>query len=214
MDNGFPYGDIIVIAAIAAFILLRYRAMLGERQGRDVPRPKPLQEFERVIQLPEREKASQTKQPEPDYGSLAGTYVAMRAIDKQFSPEEFIAGAKQAFEMVLEAYSSGDHDTLKMLLNDATYTHFADSLNAQQAAGRTQQTTLVALKLAEVTEATLQGSQARIAVHFVSEQVLLWRDAQGNLVEGDPSHQQRIEDHWVFERNLNHADPAWKIVET
>ena len=42
MDSGFSYGDIIVIGAIAAFILLRYRAMLGETSERDQqPRVKP-----------------------------------------------------------------------------------------------------------------------------------------------------------------------------
>ena len=55
MESGFSYGDIIVIGAIAAFILLRYRAMLGTSNDNDAaPRtkPAPVSEYERVIQLP------------------------------------------------------------------------------------------------------------------------------------------------------------------
>lgn len=217
MDGGFPYGDVIAFAAIAAFIILRYRAMLGEKSGRDPTEVKarPLQEFERVIQLPNREKAKAVeKAAEKDYGPLTETYTAMRALDRQFTPEEFLQGAKAAFEMVLEAFSKADHETLQMLLSPVIYRNFKESLTQLDAQKRTHQSTLIAINTAEVADATLEGSVAKLAVVFVTEQVILQRDASGAVVEGDPSHQQVVEDRWVFERNMTSGDPAWKIVET
>lgn len=214
-----PYGDIIVIGAIAAFILLRYRSMLGEKTGRDVENPPParLQEYERVIQLPEREQPAPVVvpiTPAKDYGPLNDTLAAMRRIDRQFTPEEFLNGARGAFEMVLEAFNSGDRDTLKMLLSPEIYAEFDASLAALEAKGHTPQTTLLAIVESTLADASLTGNLARLTVNFVSEQVHLVRDAEGTIVEGDASMQEAVEDSWVFERNLASSDPAWKVIET
>jgi predicted lipid-binding transport protein (Tim44 family) len=218
MESGFPYGDNIVIGACAAFIILRYGAMLGEKTGRDADGqpPRPLQEFERVIQLPERDRAATVIPivPEKDYGALNETFAGMRAVDRQFTPEEFLNGARAAFEMVVEAFNTADRETLKMLLSKEIYAEFDAALKAQEEEKRSRFTTLIAITEAKVAEAKLQGNKAQLTVDFVSEQVILLRDEQGNVIEGDPSHQEAIEDQWVFERNLASSDPAWKIIET
>lgn len=220
MESGFSYGDIIVIGAIAAFILLRYRAMLGTSAGRDEsqrPNPAPTNEFERVIQLP----SARTLPAEPkkedfskQYGSLAETFVAMRGIDRDFTPDEFLTGARVAYEMVVEGFSRHDRETLKMLLSDAIYRQFDASIKEDEAAGHTSETTLVAIKSATITNAKLIGSTATLTVDFLSEQIHLVRDAEGKIIEGDPSQEQRVEDQWVFTRNLSSSDLNWKIIET
>lgn len=212
---GFPYGDIIVIGAIAAFIILRYRAMLGEKSGRDAdatPAARPLQEYERVIQLPERAKTTAPEQN--DYGALTDTIAAMRAIDRQFTLEEFMEGARGAYEMVIDAYNSADRETLKMLLAKDIYTEFDRTLSSLQADGKTAHTTLVAIKKAMPTDASLSGSKARITVHFTTEQVPLVRNAAGEILEGNASREEVVEDTWMFERNLTSSDPSWKVIET
>jgi predicted lipid-binding transport protein (Tim44 family) len=219
VDGGIPYGDIIVIGAIAAFIILRYRAMLGEKQGRDVENaapPKPATEYDRIIQIPTRErpKPAEAKTPAKDYGPLKDQFSAMKAIDRDFTPEEFLEGARGAFEMVIEAYNKRDHDTLKMLLAPAMYDNFKRVIEADEAAGRTSATTLLAIAKSEIVDAKLRGNNATIAVTFVTEQVPLVRDASGNIIEGDASIQEVIDDHWVFERDLSSSAPDWKIIET
>ena len=221
MEGGFPYGDIIVIAAIAAFILLRYRAMLGEQRGRDsadVPRPRAPEALEPVVQLPERDlarrKEAQAKTLAHEPAAFADSFAAMRAIDPEFQADEFISGAKMAFEMVLTAYNEEDHDTLKMLLSDRIYREFKSSLEAHAREGKKAHSTLVAIVKADITEAQLRGSKATITVDFLSEQVPLVRDKDGAIIEGDASVQEAVEDQWVFERDLKSADPAWKVIET
>ena len=220
MESGFPYGDIIVIGAIAAFIILRYRAMIGEQRGRDVTSIKPvapLEEYERVIQLPDRDTAKPERpasKPAKDYGPLNTTFSAMKSIDREFTPESFLEGAHGAYEMVIDAYNTHDDETLKLLLSPALYDSFKESLRRDEAAGRKSHTTLVAIVRSEITDASLRGNTARVAVEFLSEQVNLVRDRDGAIIEGDPSQQAAIEDRWVFERNLTAADPNWKIIET
>ncbi len=223
MDQGFSYGDIIVIGAIAAFILLRYRAMLGETGERDdMPHQAPsttTPDFERVILLPSARAAAAAADKKDEeigekYGSLAENFVAMRGIDREFAPDEFMTGARTAYEMVIGAFSKGDRETLKMLLSDTLYKQFDASLTAAEESGRHDDTTLVAITKSEFSEAQLKGSTATIAVDFVSEQIHLVRDAEGTILEGNPSHAAPVEDRWVFTRNLANADPNWQIIET
>lgn len=220
MEGGFPYGDVIVIGAIAAFILLRYRAMLGTPRGRDenaVQKPMSLNELERVIQLPaNRLNAVEKKEDDfgDSYGSLAETFTAMRAIDREFLPDEFLGGARIAYEMVLTAYSKRDRDTLQGLLSDAMYKEFSQSLEESEKENRFTDTTLVAITKATIKDAVLRGSKATLTIEFVSDQILLIRDENGNVVEGNASQQDRVEDEWVFTRDMKSTSPNWTIIET
>jgi predicted lipid-binding transport protein (Tim44 family) len=221
MDSGFPYGDIIVIGAIAAFILLRYRAMLGETRGGDdtaihpaASKPAP---GDRVLQLPIGKVITlpETKDDfSGKYGSLAETFVAMRAIDREFTPDEFLTGARAAYEMVIAAFSKRDRDTLKMLLSPEIYKSFDLSLADAANEKRFSDTTLVAVSKADITAAKLSGSTATITVDFSSEQIHLIRDDAGTILEGNPSQHDKIEDQWVFTRDLKNANPNWMIIET
>lgn len=220
--EGFQYGDIIVIGAIAAFIILRYRAMLGGQTGRDpgdIQRPKPLEEYERVVKLAEREpkKAAviEPKQEDSKYpDKLALSLKNMRNVDPDFSADEFLHGARAAFEMIIKAFNDRDHDTLKMLLDQDTYESFRDVIATQEAQNVKHVTTLVAIQKAEIKHATLSGKKARITVEFVSDQIHLVRDANGNITQGNPSDVDTIADEWVFERDLNSSSPNWLIIET
>lgn len=216
MENGFSYGDIIVIGAIAVFILLRYRAMLGERSERDqdgpITPPQP-ENYERVIQLPAT-RVEPKKEDLTNYGSLADQLVAMRAIDRDFAPDEFLNGARIAYEMVITAFSKGDRDTLKMLLSDPIYKQFETSLKEAETSGQRPETTLIAIKQANLADAKLKGNTATITVDFLSEQVHVLRDGEGTIIEGDPSREEQVEDRWVFTRNLASSDPSWKVIDT
>lgn len=221
MDGGLPYGDIIVIGAIAAFILLRYRAMLGEPRGRDEsarPSVAPASDNERVVQLPLSRAAAVVVEKTDDFSkhgtSLAEKFVAMRAIDREFTPDEFLLGARAAYEMVIAAFSKRDEETLTMLLSPDMVKSFALSLADAQTEKRFSDTTLVAITRAEITAAKLIGSLATITVDFVSDQIHLIRDEAGAILEGDPSAQLKVEDTWIFTRNLSNASPNWTIIET
>lgn len=220
MDAGFPYGDIIVIGAIAAFILLRYRAMLGENRGRDEgarPTVVPLNELDRVIQLPTKPAAAVVEKKEDfseKYGSLAENFVAMRALDREFAPDEFLLGARAAYEMVINAFAKRDRDTLKMLLSTDMYKSFDLSLKDAEKEKRFNDTTLVAITRAEIKSAKLSGNLATITVDFTSDQIHLIRDENGTILEGDASAEHVVEDEWVFTRNLTSSNPNWTIVET
>jgi predicted lipid-binding transport protein (Tim44 family) len=222
VESGFAWGDIIVIGAIAAFIILRYRAMLGEQRGVDPEEMRRKLETERkqagdIVQFPtKREEPVLAKKPVTAYAEpLGSAFAAMKEIDADFSPETFLVGARDAFDMVIEAFNEGDRDTLNNLLADDIFNSFDTVLKAQQAEGKRAQTTLVAMNKAAIIAAQLQGDVATITVAFESEQIQVIRHIDGNhVVEGDASLVETVDDEWVFSRKLSSNNPAWEIIQT
>ncbi len=224
MPENIPFGDLIVIAAIAIFILLRYRNILGQKTGHDFSQKRNMTgsaaDNERVIQLPDRKTPVQKKDDDIELASfsdndrLAETLGKMKAIDPQFSFQEFLEGAKAAFDMVIEAFNKRDRDTLKMLLSKEVFESFRQVIEEREEADEYVENVLVAVESAEISDAELKRSTARVTVKFVSEQMQVKKDKDGNTLPDQASATQTIEDDWVFERDMKSRNPNWTIVET
>lgn len=221
MSEGIPYADIIILALVAGFILLRLRSILGQNSGHDFFANPPAQKNEPetpVVQIDKPARAKNKEEEDPYLASLgdgqtAGVIKKIKEKDAQFSATEFMAGARRAFEMVFDAFTKGERETLKMLLSDGLYKDFAGVLEDRDA-DRKSETTLVSIQGAELTDASLTGSTARLTVKFTSEQVQLVRGPGGEILEGDPSLLHHVEDEWVFERDVTSKSPNWTIIET
>lgn len=136
------------------------------------------------------------------------------AADRGFEEDAFLSGAKVAFELIINAFASGDSSQLKNLLSDQVYGDFTAAIRDRAAEERLMETTLVSIEASNIIEAEMAGRTARITVKFTSEQISCARDADGNVVEGDPEHVARVIDIWTFERNVRSRDPNWWLAET
>jgi len=227
MDEGVQLLDIILFAAIAAFLVLRLRNVLGRRTGHD-SRPdfdpfkqKPdsppgaEESDDKVIQLPgggrrQEEAAFEADGDDP----VAAGLTQIRLADRSFDPEGFLQGARAAFEMIVMAFASGDKETLRGLLADEVYADFARAIDQRAEEGQSLETTLVNVLEPEIIEAELQGRNAVVTVKLVSEQVNVTRDDEGRIIEGDPSDVVKMTDIWSFARNTRSRDPNWALVAT
>jgi predicted lipid-binding transport protein (Tim44 family) len=241
MGNGFQFLDIILLAAIAAFLVLRLRGVLGKRTGLDKrsadpfgPRERAEDEDEKVISLPDRSKGTRAEDTgQEDAGAeeeiapeaaeaeaeaaatpLAAGLRQIKRADKSFDEDGFVTGARTAFEWVIEAFARGDAKTLRPLLSNDVYGDFSGAIEERQNAGQVLETTLVGITEAQIIEAELQGRTAFVTIKFVSEQVNVVRDSDGEVVEGDPNHVTKITDIWTFARNTRSRDPDWTLVAT
>jgi len=224
-SEGFPYGDIVILALIAGFILLRLRGVLGSRTGNDQPNffaKKMLSgaEQEPVVQVEEKSLKPKTPADADPYlaglgeGAVTDALGQIKARDAQFNASDFLQGARTAFEMVFDAFVKSDKPTLRMLMSDTIFQHFAGAADAREAQENKLETTLVSAQAKDITDAELIKNMARIGVRFASEQISVTRNAKGDIIEGNPSEVHHVEDHWVFERDVTSKNPNWKIVET
>ena len=226
MSDGLPYADIIILALVAGFILLRLRSVLGDKTGNDnpsyfqKPTTPPPERQQAIVQLDEKAVKAKAR-PEPDvFLAQVKTPVvveginAIKARDPEFMASHFVEGARGAFEMVFDAYNKGDRDTLRFLLAPDVFEQFSQALTERDAQALKPETTLVSVTPKDITAADMTGNVSRLTVLFSSEQVSVVRDETGKIVEGDPSELQVVEDEWTFERDVTSKSPNWKVIET
>jgi predicted lipid-binding transport protein (Tim44 family) len=225
----------IIFLALAVFIFLRLRSVLGQRTGRERPPYDPYSARDavrgatndNVVALPGRGGAEATQKPsesvEPaerwkgiaDAGSaLAAGLDAVAREDKTFDAKHFIAGARAAYEMIVLAYAEGDRRTLKNLLSRDVYDGFEAAIRQREAKGETVETRFVSIDKSDITGAELRGRTAQITVRFVSQLISVTRDKSGTVIEGNPEKVTDVTDVWTFARDLSSRDPNWKLVAT
>ena len=223
--EGFQFIDIILLAMVAGFIVLRLRSVLGRRTGHEPdrdgvpPNSRPRMGNDNVVPLPAGARRNAAVTPldiEPAYQGtpLEAGMVQIKMADPSFSAEGFLQGAAKAFEIIITAYAKGDTDTLRPLLNSDVYAQFASVIQDREERGETLSCELVVLKPPRIESLDMRGSAAHIAVIFQSEQTNVVKNAAGEIIEGSPDHVESVTDVWTFSRDMDNADPNWILVAT
>ncbi len=205
----------LIFAAIAVFVILKLRSVLGTRTGFEKKNEPyaPAAERDNVIPLPDRRQ--QEAPPAAESKPVSdGNVAAIRRADPSFDPDRFLDGAKMAFEMIVTAFAKGDEKTLEPLLAPNVFESFAADIRRRREAGEIRETTLVAVRSARIHEARLEGREARVSVLIVSEQINVTRDRSGAVIDGDPKTAETVSDIWTFARDTRSRDPNWQLVET
>ena len=149
-----------------------------------------------------------------DARGIAAGLSDISGADASFDVDAFLSGARVAYEMIVDSFANNDTDALRPLLDAKVYKSFADSIGEREARNETLETTLVALESADIVEARLGKRLAKLTVKFVSEVVSVTRDADGEIVSGDPRVIDKVTELWTFARETGGSDPNWKLVST
>lgn len=199
--------DILLLAAVAAFILYRLYRVLGQNVGLqkrpDLKTLSPTSPQATVIQDPDNIDI------EPDEIN------AYLKIDPQFDLKTFLQGAKSAYEMILKAYVEADKALLARLLSAPLYKNFEASLSKREKKKEEVDNSLIRIKSCELMSIAADKKNTAVAkVKYVSEQIIVTYDEKGHVIEGDPDQIERITEIWTFKRDINSDDPNWKLYET
>ena len=212
-----PLIQLLVLAAVAVFLILRLRGVLGTRDGFEPTQTdQPVQQRLDVIEDdPNTGDSDLTDHVDPDSPAHAAL-VEMKRVEPSFSLTDFLGGARQAYEMILVGFEKGDLDEVRPFLAPEVAAAFDGAIEARRNAGLTTEvqflgTRETALSAAEFDPAT---RNAEISVRFVGEMIVATRDQSGEVVEGDPRTARKQRDTWTFEREMGAADPNWRLVAT
>jgi predicted lipid-binding transport protein (Tim44 family) len=232
MRNVFFDIYTIIFLALAVFIFLRLRSVLGQRTGRERPPYDPYSardamrtSNDNVVTLPPRpaeaEKPIDAGEPgdrwkgiAPQGSAVASGLDAIVAQDSSFDPKHFLTGARAAYEMIVTAYAAGDRRALKNLLGREVYEGFETAIQDREAKSETAETRFVSIDAAEIIGAELRGRSAQVTVRFVSQLISVTRDRSGTPIEGNPDKVTEVTDVWTFARDVSSRDPNWKLVAT
>ncbi len=213
--------QIVILAGIALFLVLRLRSVLGTRDGFEKPpgatAPGAPQRRDRSFEVIEGGG------PDPDIAdfidaeSPAGkALAAMKRVDPSFSVHEFSHGARQAYEMIVMAYENGDLDTLREFLSPEVYAPFAEAIEARKAKGYAVQADFVGIREVSLVDAHFDpaSNEGDVSVRFLGELTSVVRDPEGKIVEGDPKEIKQQRDVWTFSRDMAAENPNWLLTGT
>jgi predicted lipid-binding transport protein (Tim44 family) len=214
--------QLLILAGIAVFLILRLRAVLGTRDGFEA---KPLPRNETTPDTPKRRKFEVIDGgPDTDItdhvteGSpAAGALAQMKAVDPDFSVTEFLQGARGAYEMILMAFESSDLDSILPFLSRDVYNSFDEVVQLRETEGLRVEATFVGLREIAIVDAEFDQatSEGEITLRFVGELTSVVRRAEsGDVVEGDANTIKRQKDVWTFAREMTSDSPNWKLVAT
>ncbi len=225
----------IIFLALAVFIFLRLRNVLGQRTGNERP---PFDRAARnvlhgtqdnnVVPIPgaviDQAPPSPTADvlpPTDRWKGLAepGTPLAqgldaIAAQDSSFDPRHFLSGAKSAYEMIVLAFANGDRRALKDLLSADVYESFENVIRDREKHEQKTETRFVSIDKAELVGAEARDRAAQLTVRFVSQMITATRDKAGTIVDGSADTVADITDVWTFARDITSRDPNWKLVGT
>jgi predicted lipid-binding transport protein (Tim44 family) len=206
---------LVLIASVACVVLFRLYMVLGRRTGHERPpqedyRLGPRQAEDTVGAAPKLTHMAPDRPTDPVASGLFDINLADRSFDK----DQFVKGARAAYEMILTAFAAGERETLKPLLSGEVYAAFDGVIRAREAAGHKATLTLVGFSDVKIIAASLKNSIADITLAFSARLISAATDAAGKVVEGDAAAVQEVTDVWSFSRDVRARDPNWTLVAT
>ena len=197
MSSNFGYVDIILLAMLAGFVILRLRNILGRKTGhQEKSINKYFPQGSKVIQDIENNEAIKTGN-----------------VDEN-AKKQFLKGAEVAYEQIITSFAKGDKKSLKPLLEKKMFNRFSEVIDERKSKELRYETTLIALKSTKILEFKKIENIYRVTVNFVSEIITCVKDKNNQIIEGNPDTIKTVNDVWRFAKNMWSQDPTWYLVDT
>lgn len=213
-----PIIQLLVLAGIAIFLILRLRNVLGTRDGYEPPREVSPPSARRTPDFEVIEGG-----PDPDItdhvaedSAAAGALAKMKSAEPSFGVNDFLGGAKGAYEMILMGFENGDLDEIKPFISEEVYEAFLSVIAAREDQGLTVDAQFIGVRETALMDATFDDATrtAEVTVRFIGELVYAVRNDAGEIVEGDEKQSKKQKDVWTFARSMGTDDPNWQLVAT
>ncbi len=197
MSGNFGYLDIILLAMIAGFIVLRLRSILGRKTGHE----------DKVYTNFVDKKFGNFKNSEEATAKKSAT--EFDANDKK----KFLKGAEIAYETILTSFSKGDRESLKNLLTEKMQANFSSAIEDRNSKKIKSELTFIGIKSSAIQKFEKTTGALFFTVKFVSEIISVKKDKDNKILEGDPNKIKTVIDHWKFTRKISSPSPNWYLAE-
>tara|TARA_B100001029_G_C14798433_1_gene305734 strand:+ start:40 stop:645 length:606 start_codon:yes stop_codon:yes gene_type:complete len=197
MSNSFGYLDIILLAMIAGFIILRLRNILGRKTGHQDKvftdfNEKKYEKFKESINQKQNNKKT-------DFDPL--------------QRKQFLKGAEIAYENIITAFSKGDKKSLNTLLTKNMSDNFSSAIEERKSKKIKSELTFIGVKSSTIEKFEKTAEALFFTVKFVSEIISVKKDKDNKVIEGDPDKIKTVIDHWKFTKKISSSSPNWYLAE-
>ncbi|MBL6758653.1 MAG: Tim44 domain-containing protein [Pelagibacteraceae bacterium] len=198
MSENFGYIDIILLAIMAGFILLRLRSTLGK--GAD--------------NMPMKARFTQSSANEVKQEFDKSVLEEENLKDPlKFDEKTFIKGAEAAYEMIINAFANSERKTLRQLLTKDLFKNFDSVIKEREEKKIKSEMTFIGIKETKILDIDQKDTLYKVKTKFVSEIINCLKKDNGEIIEGDPGNIKLVTDVWIFEKDLKSNDPTWYLIE-
>ena len=197
MSNTLGYLDIILLAMIAGFIILRLRSILGRKTGHENKiysnfNNKKFEKFKEEFNKKQKDKSDEFDSSQR---------------------KQFLKGAEIAYENIITAFSKGDKKGLKNLLTKKMEDNFYSAIEDRNSKKIKTELTFIGIKSSTIEKFEKTAGALFFTVKFVSEIVSVKKDLNNKIIEGHPDKIKTVIDHWKFTKNKSNPNPNWYLAE-
>ena len=196
MSNNFGFIDIILLAMIAGFIILRLRNILGRKTGHEGKSPSIFDEKKYTQFSPETKNKPILKDEL-----------------EEKEKKEFLKGAELAYESIITSFAIGKKENLKKLLTKEIYTNFEQAVEHRNKENIKSELTFIGIKKSSVEKFEKINNNFFATVKIICEIISVKKDKNGNIFEGDPDKIKTVTDYWKFTKSINSKMPNWFLAE-
>ena len=196
MSNNFGYIDIILLAMIAGFIILRLRNILGRKTG-----------HETKIYTDFNEKRFET------INKKNINVNEVRDVLEGQDKKEFLKGAEIAYETIITSFAKGDKKKLEDLLTKQMSNNFYEAIEERNRLKISSELTFIGVKQSNLEKYEKIKTNLYATVKFVSEIISVKKDANNKIIEGNPDRIKTVTDHWKFTKSASSKSPNWYLTE-
>lgn len=217
--------DLIFLTVLVAFIITRLYSVFGthgENKNVRVVFKSLDKEVDKDLEKKIVENISQVIQEGKDIDSLATVVNIEEFSDSEkalaavpnFNKTNFLRSACRVFEMILQAFNSGNIENIRGLVSKKIWDAFNSVLTERKENNITSEVDFICFDKTEIKDVKLLKNSVKVVVEFISEQVNILKNDKGEVIEGDENFVQKITDVWTFERSLNAKSNNWTLVST
>ena len=197
--EGFHYLDILLLAMIAGFVVLRLRSLLGRKTDESKLTSENL-------------KTNSTFTVYPDVKETVDT--AEDVVTDKFNEIAFLNGAKSAYEQIIGRFNKGNIGSVKKLLNQDVFEQFQSVIDDRKNKNYFVNFTFIGFKTVEILKKNFGEKISEITVRFLTEFILFIKDDSGKIISGSADSIKQSDDIWTFHKKKNSPNPNWLLVGT
>lgn len=208
MQLSLPFIDIIIFAIIAIFLVYRLKNILGQNsEGNDQNNKIDIgkKDFTNVVKLGNSQL---------DINDTKTNKDTISSIDPTFNEKEFLKGAKNFFEMVIECFVKGNLKDLINYIDDKLLKNFQLVIDERLEEKESLTINIIKMHSIQIQNVKKIKDFLRVSVLFETEQIKVLKDKNDKIIDGDQKKSILVKDLWTFEKKIQSKDINWKLVET
>ena len=196
MSNNFGFIDIILLAMIAGFIILRLRNILGKKTGHEG----------KTTSVFNEKNYSQFKPQVKNQPTIKDTL-------EDEEKKQFLKGAEIAYENILTSFAKGEKEKLKKLLTKDVFKNFEQAIDHRNKENIKSELTFIGFKESKVEKFEKIKDEFFSTVKVVCEIISVKKDKNEVIIEGDPDKIKTVTDYWKFSKDASSKNPNWFLAE-